>query len=212
MENSRNLNTSNNVFNYENLLSAPDNMVTTMVIVNDNNDCANKLDANNSMSSSDKNPLQSPSDKIAPSPPSNNNNTLLRFLSSDYNGPIIIIAECTDSNKNLRNWHYFRAAKFFSTYFTEIVNIKPTDSKKIKITFDSIANGNLCLKSNILKDHGILVYIPSNLIYLYGVIRLDNTVSESEFWEGLRSSVPKETFKRILMKKMEILFRPAPSK
>uniref|UniRef100_A0A2S2R988 Uncharacterized protein n=1 Tax=Sipha flava TaxID=143950 RepID=A0A2S2R988_9HEMI len=74
------------------------------------------------------------------------------IFSSDYNGPIFILIECINIDKNLGKWHPFKAAKFFSTNFTGITNIKPAGFKKIKITFDFTTNGNLCLKSTFFSQ------------------------------------------------------------
>jgi len=122
-------------------------------------------------------------------------------FSSDYIGPVMILVECIDLNKNLGNWHPIKAAKFFSTNFTGITNIKPAGSKKIKISFDSISNGNLCLLSDALNEHGFTASIPSNLIYSFGIIKLDPDVSEDDFRDGVQSSFPIVSFKRISIKK-----------
>jgi hypothetical protein len=118
-----------------------------------------------------------------------------------YNGPVMILIECTDVNKNLGNWHPIKAAKFFSTNFTGIINIKPAGAKKIKIIFDSISIGNLCLTSDVLSEHGFTANIPSNLIYSFGIIKLDSDVSEFYFLDGVQSSFPIVSFKRISIKK-----------
>lgn len=131
----------------------------------------------------------------------NNNNILLRSFSPDYNGPIIILAESTDQNKNMGNWHPISVAKFFSTNFVGITNIKPAGSKKVKITFNTIINANNCLISDIPRASGFHVNIPSNLIFSYGIIKLDNNISENEFFEGHCSSVPIAAFKRISIQK-----------
>lgn len=94
-----------------------------------------------------------------------------------------------------------KAAKFFSTHFTGITNIKPAGAKKVKITFDSIVNGNLCLVSDLLTKHGLTASIPLNLIYSFGVIKLDCVISEKDFWEAVSSHIPIESFKRISIKK-----------
>ena len=125
----------------------------------------------------------------------------LQTFSSDYNGPVMILVECIDLNKNLGNWHPIKAAKFFSTNFNGITNIKPAGSKKIKINFDSISNGNLCLTSDVLNDHGFIASIPSNLIYSFGIIKLDPDVSEDDFRDGAQSLFPIVSFKRISIKK-----------
>jgi len=120
---------------------------------------------------------------------------------SDYMGPVTILVESSDLNKNLGNWHPIKVAKFFSTNFTGIINIKPAGSKKIKINFDTILNGNLCLTSNVLFEHGFTASIPSNLIYSFGIIKLDPDVSEEDFRDGVQSPFPIENFKRISIKK-----------
>lgn len=120
---------------------------------------------------------------------------------SDYIGPVIILVECIDLNKNLGNWHPLKTAKFFSTNFNGITNIKPAGSKKVKISFDSILNGNLCLTSDTLNEHGFTASIPSNLIYSFGIIKLDPDVSEDDFRDGVQSSFPIVNFKRISIKK-----------
>jgi hypothetical protein len=106
-----------------------------------------------------------------------------------------------DANINLGNWHPIKAAKFFSINFSGITNIKPAGSKKIKISFDTIFNGNCCLNSNILKDNYYNAIIPSTLIFSYGILKLDTTVSEAEFLEGVRSSDKIDAFKHISIKK-----------
>lgn len=58
--------------------------------------------------------------------------------------------------------------------FTDINNIKPAGSKKVKITFNSIANGNQYLNSKIPSDNGYQVNIPISLIFSYDVINLEN--------------------------------------
>jgi len=92
-------------------------------------------------------------------------------------------------------------ANFFSTKFLGITNIKAVGSKKVKITFDTITNSNICLHSDILRANGFHVNIPGNLIYSYGIIKLDNNISEKEFFKGHRSSVIIDSFKPISIQK-----------
>lgn len=122
-------------------------------------------------------------------------------FSPDYNGPVVILVECIDLNKNLGHWHPIKAAKFFSTSFTGITNIKPAGSKKIKISFDSITNANLCLTSNVLLECGFTASIPSNLIFSFGIIRLDSDVLEDDFLDGVQSCFLIVSFKRISVKR-----------
>uniref|UniRef100_A0A2S2QYA6 CCHC-type domain-containing protein n=1 Tax=Sipha flava TaxID=143950 RepID=A0A2S2QYA6_9HEMI len=131
----------------------------------------------------------------------------LRLFSHDYAGPVITLVECVDPGKNLGNWHPLKASKFFSSNFEGITNIKPTSLNKIKITFNSVFNGNICLNSNILSNNGFTAIIPSTLIYSFGIIKLDNTFSEDDFPDGLQSSMPVEAFKRISIKKDGIIIQ-----
>jgi len=124
-------------------------------------------------------------------------------FSPDYNGPVVILVECIDLNKNLGNWHPIKAAKFFSTHFTGITNIKSAGSKKIKISFDSITNANLCLTSDVLLECGFTATIPSNLIFSFGIIRLDSEVLEDDFLDGVQSCFPIVSFKRISVKRWQ---------
>lgn len=116
---------------------------------------------------------------------SNNNkhiNALQQSFSPDYKGPIIVLVE-NDGNINLGNWHPIQASKLFANNFSGIIKIQPTGPKKTNITFDSIINGNT--NSNILCEYNYKAIIQSTLIFLYGIIKLDNSASEAEFFEGL---------------------------
>lgn len=124
-----------------------------------------------------------------------------QIFSSDYIDPVMIFVECIDLRKNLGNWHPIKVAKLFSTNFTGITNIRPASSKTIKVSFDSISNGNLCLTSDVLNEHVFTASIPSNLIYSFGIIKLDPDVSEDDFRDGVQSRFPIVSFKRISIKK-----------
>lgn len=128
-------------------------------------------------------------------------NILQKSFSPDYIGSITILVESMDTNINLGNWHPTKADKFFTNNFPGITNIKPAGSKKIKISFDTIINGNCCLNSNILNENNYNAIIPSTLIFSYRIIKLDTTVSEAKFFEVVRSSVKINAFKRISIKK-----------
>lgn len=205
------LNIASTAFDYVNTPLLTENLSGSMVI--DESDNANDHSNEHAIEST------SPNDNIilnTNSLPKNDENSLLynnNFISPllsfppDYVGPIMVLAENIDTNQNAGNWHPLRAAKFFSNKFNGIVNIKPAGSKKIKITFDTIINGNLCLCSNQPNLNGFSVTIPSNLIFSYGVIKLENSVSEEEFREGLQSPVPIAAFKRISIKKDDVIIQ-----
>ncbi|XP_060845529.1 LOW QUALITY PROTEIN: uncharacterized protein LOC132925125 [Rhopalosiphum padi] len=169
------------------------------VIVNDR---SNEFDTGSTSSSLNATSIQSTF-------PTNNDmsntnkhiNLLQKSFAPNYIGPITIFVESTDANINLGNWPPIKAAKFFSNNFSGITNIKPAGSKKIKISFDTIFNGNCCLNSNILNENNFNAIIPSTLIFSYGIIKLDTAVSEVAFFESVRSSVKIDAFKRISIKK-----------
>jgi len=75
----------------------------------------------------------------------------------------------------------------------------------VESNLDSIANGNLCLKSPFLTEHGLSASIPSNLIYSFGVIKLDTDFSEDDFREGLSSLFPIENFRRITVNRIDVI-------
>ncbi|KAL4132407.1 hypothetical protein QTP88_009561 [Uroleucon formosanum] len=205
------LNIASTAFNYVNTPLLTENLSGSMVI--DESDNVNDHSNEHAIEST------LPNDNVilnATSLPNNDENSLLynkNFISPqqsfppDYVGPIMVLAENTDTNQNVGKWHPLRAAKFFTNKFNGIVNIKPAGSKKIKISFDTIINGNLCLSSNQLNVNGFFVTIPSNFIFSYGIIKLENSISEKEFREGLQSPVPIAAFKRISIKKYDVIIQ-----
>jgi hypothetical protein len=122
-------------------------------------------------------------------------------FSPDYNGPVVILVDCIDLNKKFGKLAPNYGSQIISTHFTGITNIKPTGSKKIKISFDSITNANLCLTSDVLLECGFTATIPSNLILSFGIIRLDSDVLKDDFLDGVPSCFPIASFKRISVKK-----------
>jgi len=63
---------------------------------------------------------------------------------------------------------------------------------------------NKCLTSP-LQNISFAAYIPSTLIYSYSIIRVDTSLSEEEFWDGLNKEVRVISFKRISTKKDGVL-------
>lgn len=100
---------------------------------------------------------------------------LIRFP-SNYSGPLIIMLLSTD--ENLRNTHPVYIRKILIKNFPGIISVRPADSEQIKITFNSSKNANDCLLSNTL---ALIRYILSSLLYCFGVICLDECVSEKDF-------------------------------
>jgi len=119
MDNPPVLNTSNTAFNY----NLPDNVHVPFIV----DDAINGYDRPNEPASATTLSTDITMSLTTQNPAIDNNNinTRLRYFSPDYNGPIVILAQCTDQNKNLGNLYPFKIAKFFSFYFTSIIYIKP---------------------------------------------------------------------------------------
>lgn len=52
---------------------------------------------------------------------------------------------------------------------------------RIKVTFDSIISASICLSSIELLSMSSLAYIPSTLVYSFGIINLDVSFPEEDF-------------------------------
>jgi hypothetical protein len=68
---------------------------------------------------------------------------------------------------------------------------------RVKVTFNSIISVNICLSSVELLTMGLQAYIPSTLVFSFGVINLDVSFPEEDFWEGLDSTVQVISFRHI---------------
>lgn len=125
---------------------------------------------------------------------------LLQF-NDNYTGIPMIIVNNINSSSSANKSNPLLAARFFSSNFSGVINVKLASHNKTKITFDSIINANICLKSDILEKKGFSASIPSTLIFSFGIIKLDISVPEQDFWEGVKSPIPILSFKRIFVKK-----------
>ena len=134
---------------------------------------------------------------------------LNKHFSADYNGPFITIAEHSGLNLKIEHWHPLKYANIFSSNFIGINNIKPIGHKKIKITFNTKVLVNNFLNSSLLANIGFIAYIPSTLIYSFGIIRVDSSLTEEDFSKGLDNTVRAVAYKRISVKKDNI---PTPSR
>ncbi|XP_050540378.1 uncharacterized protein LOC126905023 [Daktulosphaira vitifoliae] len=121
-----------------------------------------------------------------------------------YTGPLNVLVSASGDN-NLGNFHPVKLGKTFSKLFPGILSINPIGSKRVKITFESVNNANNCLTSPSLSEHGYSANIPSTLLYSIGIIRLDKSISEEDFWEGYECSVKVISFRLINIKKDNIL-------
>ncbi|KAL4107235.1 hypothetical protein QTP88_017618 [Uroleucon formosanum] len=130
---------------------------------------------------------------------------LNKLFSANYNGLFTTIAEHSDINLKNDHWHPLKYANNFSSNFIGINNIKPIGHKKIKITFNTKVSANNFLTSPLLANIGFTAYIPSTLIYSFRIIRVDSSLSEEDFWEGLDNTVRAIAFKRISIKKDNVL-------
>lgn len=86
---------------------------------------------------------------------------------------------------NIGNLHPVKLGKLFIKNFDGVTNIALIGSRRVKITFNSTQNANVCLSSPWLKENDFSATIPSSLIYSLGIIHLDACVSEEDFCEGL---------------------------
>lgn len=126
----------------------------------------------------------------------------------NYYGPLHVIISSLEGN-NIGNLHPIKVGKLFTKNFNGITNISPIGSSRIKITFDSLSNANTCLSSSWLPDNKYAASIPRSLIYSLGVIRLDLSVSEEDFWEGVECCCKVVEYRRINVKRDNV---PVPSK
>ena len=189
---------STSAFNYDNCLSTFD---SPLDMDTDNINEPSKLNFVVSQNNFTSTNISINTDSISSNTTNNALQNNIHAFPSDYHGSISILVECNHVDKNLGRWHPVKAAKLFSTNYTGITFIKPAGFKKIKITFDSITNANACLKSGSLSDYGFSASIPTNLLYSFGVIKLDNDISECDFREGVRSPFPIVGFRRISVNK-----------
>jgi len=184
--------TSGNNMNIDSVLShSTIDHANAPVIAN----ATNIADSSNANINSDSNLIQS----------LRNSEQFNKHFSADYNGPFTTIAEHSDVNLKIDHWHPLKYAKIFSSNFDGINNIKLIGHKKIKITFNTKLSANNFLTSSLLANIGFTAYIPSTLIYSFGIIRVDSSLTEEDFWDGLNNTVRAIAFKRISIKKDNVL-------
>lgn len=118
-----------------------------------------------------------------------------KHFESNFSGPIIIAIELNKSSTSTDSWYLLKWAKFLSNNFFSINNIKLNGHRKVKILFDSINFANACFNSPILLKNNLSAYIPSTLIYSYGIIKLDISFLEADFWDGQNFNIPINAFK-----------------
>jgi hypothetical protein len=111
----------------------------------------------------------------------------LKHFEPNFDGTPVIIIELTDTN--ISTWHPLKWAKLLSTNFYGINNIKPNGHHKVKVSFDLTFHANICFDSPLLAEHKLSAYIPSTLIFSYGIIKLDTSLSEQGFLEGAKCVV-----------------------
>ena len=70
----------------------------------------------------------------------------------------------------------------------------------VRLTFDSVNNANTCLSENPLKSNSFTAYILSTLVYSLGVIRLDQMISESDFFDSLDPDHCVASFRHIILR------------
>lgn len=124
------------------------------------------------------------------------NDSNLKSFPNSYVGPIYIIIDSTDINLHPGKLHPMKIGKLLHNSIKGITEIKSIGSR-VRLSFDNISNANACLTSRVLSDLNLKASIPASLVYSFGVIRLDHSISESEFFEGLQSDVHVVSFRRI---------------
>lgn len=93
----------------------------------------------------------------------------------------------------------------FHQILTALITLSQLVRKKIKITFNTKVTANNFLTYSVIRNIGFTPYIPSTLIYSYGFIRVDTSLIEADFWDGLNNSVRAIAFIRISTKKDNVL-------
>ncbi|KAL4143953.1 hypothetical protein QTP88_006201 [Uroleucon formosanum] len=122
----------------------------------------------------------------------------LKHFEENFTGTPVIIIELINANNTNGSWHPLKPwAKLLCNNFFGINSIKPNGFRKINVAFDSTFHANKCLESPLLSEHNLSAYIPSTLILSHGIIKLDTSLREEDFWEGLKCDVPVIAFKRI---------------
>jgi len=132
----------------------------------------------------------------------NNNHNLsvddnLLYFPNSYSGTPHIIIEPINESGNLANMHPVKVGQNLTKIIHGIQIIKPIGRAKTRITLDNILNANKCLSSPKLAEYGYKATIPSTLIYSFGIIYLDTSIKEDDFWEGIESNSNITSFKRI---------------
>lgn len=105
-------------------------------------------------------------------------------FSKDFKGLLITVLESTTNDSNIGKPCPMKIVKLIFNKFKGILRIDSIGSR-VKCTFDAIYSANYCLSSEKILNMGLCAYIPSTLIYFYGITNLDNSVSEEDFWEDL---------------------------
>lgn len=114
---------------------------------------------------------------------SQRNGLNLILYGNNYNGFPVIIVESNKIDGNIGKLHPLKIGKSTHNIFTGILLISPI-GHRVKLSFDSINSANNRLCSPLLHDTDICAGISSTLIYSYGIIRLDTSIPETDFWDG----------------------------
>lgn len=212
IDNHPTLNVNESIFNYDNVSTTQTSheiVQSDDVIMSNTN---NALDKNNliAFSSDSINTESEPGTTITNSSHITNQRTIpgrthtkhasaqhLKHFEENFTGTPIIIIELLDTNNTNGSWHPLKWAKLLCNNFFGINSIKPNGFRKVKVAFDSTFHANKCLESPLLSEHNLSAFIPSTLIFSHGIIKLDTSLPEEDFWEGLKCDVPVIAFKRI---------------
>jgi hypothetical protein len=118
-------------------------------------------------------------------------------FSDSYQSPLYEIIDVIDKNLQPGKLHPMKIGKLIHGKVTGVTEIKALGAR-VRLTFDSVTNANTCLSENPLKSNGLTNFIPSTLVYSLDVIRLDQLISESDFFDGLDPDHCVASFSRII--------------
>jgi len=111
------------------------------------------------------------------------------------------MVDAIDKNLQPGKLHPMKIGKIIHGKINGVTEIKALGAR-VRVTFDSVTNANICLTGNPLMSLGFSVLIPSTLVYSVGVIRLDQSTSESDFFEGLDTEYQVASFRHVIPRQM----------
>lgn len=109
------------------------------------------------------------------------------YYDKNHNGPFVCIVQYADKSLNINNLHLLQFSKLIHKHVEGVVSIQSAGASRVKIAFSSSAMANKFLNSPILTEFNWSASIPSSSIYSFGVIRIKQSFTEQDFWDGMDS-------------------------